>query len=90
MDPRRVTVVTVATMDEIQTDDPTIAIVERFIRSMKHECTRRLVVPPRRERTRREIAFYVECYNAYHPHSALGVRTPDEVYNGLPAAGEKS
>ena len=66
-----------------------IAIVERFIRSMKHECTRRLVVPLRRERTRRELAFYVEWYNAHRPHSALAVRTPDEVYNGLPPACEK-
>jgi putative transposase len=66
-----------------------IAIVERFIRSMKHECTRRLVVPLRRERTRREIAFYVEWYNAHRPHSALAVRTPDEIYNALPPACEK-
>jgi len=66
-----------------------IAIVERFIRSMKHECTRRLVVPLRRERTRREIAFYVERHNAHRPHSALAVRTPDEVYNGLPPACAK-
>jgi len=44
-----------------------IAIVERFIRSMKHECTRRLVVPLRREGTRREIAFYAERYNTHVP-----------------------
>jgi putative transposase len=66
-----------------------IAIVERFIRSMKHECTRRLLVPLRRERTRREIAIYVEWYNTHRPHSALGVRTPDEVYGGLSPACEK-
>ena len=66
-----------------------IAIVERFIRSMKHECTRQLLLPLRRERTRREIAFYVEWYNAHRPHNALAVRTPDEVYNGLPPACEK-
>jgi putative transposase len=66
-----------------------IAIVERFMRSMKQECTRRLVVPLRRERTRREIALYVEWYNAHRPHSALAVRSPDEVYNGLPPACEK-
>ena len=66
-----------------------IAIVERFIRSMKHECTRRLVVPLRREGTPREIAFYAEWYNTHRPHNALAVRTPDEVYNGLPPACEK-
>jgi putative transposase len=66
-----------------------IAIVERFIRSMKNECTRRIVVPMRRERSRREVATYVEWYNAHRPHNALGVRTPDEVYGGLPPACEK-
>ena len=66
-----------------------IAIVERFIRSMKQECTRRLLVPLRRERTRREIAIYVEWYNTHRPHSALGVRTPDEVCGGLSPACEK-
>jgi len=66
-----------------------IAIVERFIRSMKHECTRRIVVPLRRERARREVAIYVEWYNAHRPQSALAVRTPDEVYHGLPPACEK-
>ena len=66
-----------------------IAIVERFIRSMKHECTRRIVVPLRRERTRREIAIYVEWYNGHRPHDALRVRTPDEIYGGLRPACEE-
>ena len=66
-----------------------IAIVERFIRSMKHECTRRLVVPLRRERLRGELGLYVAWYNRHRPHGALGVRTPDEVYGGLSPACEK-
>jgi transposase InsO family protein len=65
-----------------------IAIVERFIRSMKHECTRRIQVPLRRDRLRGELAFYIAWYNNQRPHGALGVRTPDEVYGGLPPACE--
>jgi hypothetical protein len=57
-----------------------IAVVERFIRSMKNECTRRLLVPYQRESVRRELALYVEWYNGYRPHEWLGATTPDEVY----------
>jgi len=63
-----------------------IAIVERFIRSMKSECTRRIQVPFRRDRVRGELALYVAWYNAHRPHSALAVRTPSEVYGNLPPA----
>jgi len=66
-----------------------IAIVERFIRSIKHECTRRFQVPFRRDRVRGELALYVAWYNNYRPHGALGVRTPDEVYRSLAPACEK-
>ena len=66
-----------------------IAIVERFIRSMKHECTRRFQVPFRRDRVRGELALYVAWYNNHRPHGAPGVRTPNEVYSSLPPACEK-
>jgi putative transposase len=59
-----------------------IAIIERFFRSMKNEYTRRIVVPLRREPARLGIAIYVGWYNNHRPHSALGVRTPQEVYSG--------
>jgi transposase InsO family protein len=35
-----------------------IAIIERFIRSFKTECTRNFIVPYRREVMRREITLY--------------------------------
>ena len=57
-----------------------IAVVERFIRSMKDECTRKLLVPYQRESVRRELSFYVEWYNGHRPHEWLGSATPDEVY----------
>jgi transposase InsO family protein len=66
-----------------------VAIIERFIRSMKNECTRRIVVPLRRERAHEEIAIYVAWFNAHRPHAALGARTPNEVCRGSPPASEQ-
>lgn len=63
-----------------------IAVVERFIRTMKNECTRRLLVPYDRRALRRELALYVAWYNGDRPHTVLDGRTPDEVYyDRLPA-----
>ncbi|MBZ5637308.1 MAG: DDE-type integrase/transposase/recombinase [Acidobacteriia bacterium] len=60
-----------------------LAVIERFIRTMKTECTRRLhVVPYRPAAIRRELALYVDWYNAERPHSRLAGRTPDEIYFG--------
>jgi putative transposase len=59
-----------------------IALVERFIRSLKDECTRRLVLPMRPSVLRQELALYTHWYNAHRPHQALGGRTPDEVCRG--------
>jgi len=65
-----------------------IAVVERFIRSMKAECTRRLLIPMRRDAFRKELSLYAEWYNEHRPHQALEGRTPDEVYYDRPAANE--
>jgi putative transposase len=60
-----------------------IAVVERFIRSMKNECTRLLpVVPLVAVAFGRELDAYAAWYNAERPHSRFGARTPDEVYFG--------
>jgi transposase InsO family protein len=57
-----------------------IAVIERFIRTMKEECTRSLLVPYNRALLLREITLYVSWYNDHRPHSFLGARTPNEVY----------
>ena len=67
-----------------------IAIVERFIRSMKSECTRRIIMPFRLNAMRHELGCYVTWYNEHRPHTALGGRTPREVYLGLSPAHEVS
>jgi len=66
-----------------------IAIVERFIRSMKSECTRRVIVPFGLTAMRSELAFWATWYNELRPHQGIGGRTPLEVYQSTPAANEE-
>ncbi len=60
-----------------------IAPVERFIRSMKTECTPHILVPLQLEAMRCELGSYAVWYNAHRPNQALGGRTPREVYADL-------
>jgi transposase InsO family protein len=66
-----------------------IAIVERFIRSMKNEYTSRILVPLRLESMRHELACYSTWYNRYRPSQALRGRTPWEAYTDLWSANAK-
>ena len=59
-----------------------IAIIERFIRSLKSECTRQVIVPFRLMDFRKELSCYVGWYNEFRPHQGLDGRTPQEVYDG--------
>jgi hypothetical protein len=57
------------------------AVIERCIRTLKNECTRRLVtVPYRFTAFKQELALYLSWYNRHRPHTRLGGLTPDEVY----------
>ena len=67
-----------------------IAVIERLIRSLKNECTRRLLIPYRRDGFRRELALYVEWYNCHRPHEVLGGTTPEEIYRGIQPACRES
>src|SRR5712691_10045479 len=59
-----------------------LAVIERCIRTLKTECTRRLImVPYRLAAFKQELALYVSWYNGHRPHTRLGAATPDEVYN---------
>ncbi|MBI5487779.1 MAG: transposase [Deltaproteobacteria bacterium] len=59
-----------------------IALVERFIRSLKDEGLRRVLVPFRLSMMQVEVASFVDWYNTSRPHMALGGATPTEVYRG--------
>ncbi len=55
-----------------------IAVVERFIRTMKDEATRRILIR-RRRRCRAELDSFFAWYNKCRPHTTLDGRTPNEV-----------
>ena len=57
-----------------------IAVVERTIRTIKDEWTRRLPIPSRLDQFRREVLCIVEWYNEHRPHTTLAGHTPNEVY----------
>jgi putative transposase len=59
-----------------------IAVVERLIRTIKGECTRRLLVPYQHNALRRELALIADWYNRHRPHDTLDAATPDEVHSG--------
>jgi transposase InsO family protein len=66
-----------------------IALIARFIRTMKDEATRRILVPQRRSTFAREITHFVTWYNAHRPHAALGGNTPNEVHFRLRPANRR-
>lgn len=66
-----------------------ISVVERFIRTMKDEGMRRIVVPTKHDKMRHEIRYFNEWYNESRPHTALGGQTPNELYNGFRPANRR-
>jgi len=66
-----------------------IAVVERFIRTMKDEATRRIRILQRRARFRAQIDSFFVWYNEHRPHAALTGRTPNEAYFRLRPANRR-
>jgi putative transposase len=67
-----------------------IAVIERFIGSLKSECIDVILVPIREEAFRRELALFSDWYNRHRPHSALCGQTPAEIYGGMKPASQRS
>jgi putative transposase len=59
-----------------------LAVIERFIRSLKEEGLRHSFVSICQRAFCQEVSFYSAWYNEYRPHTALGGATPDERYFG--------
>jgi len=57
-----------------------IAVIERFIRSLKDEWLRRVIIPLRLEAMRSELSAYTAWFNEHRPHQALNGCTPREIY----------
>ncbi len=66
-----------------------IAVIERFIRTMKDEGTRRILVGQRELTFRRALDHFFAWYNANRPHTALEGSTPNEVYFRLRPANRR-
>jgi len=60
-----------------------IAVIERFIKSLKNEGTRKIAVSFRLDIMREELTHYVNWYNEYRPHNFLDGKTPNEVLENL-------
>ena len=67
-----------------------IAVIERFIGSLKRECMDVILVPIQEEAFCRELALFSDWYNRHRRHSALGGQTPAEIHNGIKLAGQRS
>ena len=66
-----------------------VAVIERFILTLKNECSRRILVPLRRDAVRRELQLFVDWYNEARPHMTLGGKTPNEVYRAVHSANRR-
>ena len=65
-----------------------IAVVERFILTLKDGYTRLTLIPSGKDVFRRELQFFVCWYNEHRPHTALRGQTPHEVYYRLVGANK--
>jgi hypothetical protein len=58
-----------------------LAVIERCIRTLKDECTRRLMAVPYQLSTfDQDLGLYFAWFNGHRPHTRLGAATPDEIY----------
>jgi hypothetical protein len=65
-----------------------IAVVERFIGTLKRDCTRLLAfVPLCRRSFHRELQLFIDWYSRERPHMTLDGATPDDAYFSRRPAG---
>ena len=60
-----------------------IAVIERFILTLKNGYTRLTLVPSNRNAFFRELQLFVRWYNEHRPHTTLAGKTPHEAYYRL-------
>ncbi len=60
-----------------------IAVIERFIKSLRDEWLRRLIIPLRIEAIRADLSAYLAWFNEHRPHQALDGCTPREIYRDV-------
>lgn len=67
-----------------------IAVIERYIRSMKYEYLNHSMIPMRMDKMRKEVSCYCDWYNQHRPHQGLNGETPIEIYERQTPANLKS
>jgi putative transposase len=66
-----------------------IAVIERFIGTMKREGTRRWLIPMRQTTFQNELKLFIDWYHEHRPNSGIDGCTPYEVYHALPPANRQ-
>ena len=66
-----------------------IAVIERFMRTLKSEGLRRVLVPLRLDAMCACTTRYIDWYNECRPHQALNGATPCEVYDRVVPANQQ-
>ena len=66
-----------------------LAVIERFIRTLRDEGLRRILVPLRERSLRKQVDQWITWFNEHRPHTALGGRTPDEAYRRIAPANKR-
>ena len=66
-----------------------IAVIERFIRTLKDEGLRRILLPLRERSLRQHLDQWLIWFNEHRPHTALGGKTPDEAYRRVVPANKR-
>lgn len=66
-----------------------IAVVERFIRTIKQECVGRIFIPLATDAFETELLTYARWYNEHRPHRTIKGKTPNEVHDGRSPASER-
>jgi hypothetical protein len=66
-----------------------IAVCERFIRTIKQECARHIIIPLATGLFEQELLTYALWYNEHRAHQTLCGCTPNEVYEGRFPACDK-
>jgi Integrase core domain len=59
-----------------------IAVIERFFRTLKTEGLRRILIPMRLHDINEQLGFFARWYNAHRPHRAHDGATPAEMRDG--------
>jgi len=64
-------------------------VIERFIKTMKTEALRKILLPFRLPAMQQEIDSFKSWYNEHRPHTTLDGKTPNEVYDNAYPANRK-